>query len=74
MIETNNIFEGKKEKRFLQIVIPRDLADKLKKINSGSYADAIRQLLQVSIDKRIFERIKELEERIDKLEDMFNRP
>ena len=62
-----NIFD-KKEKKFTHIVIPTELARKLKE-NKGSYTQIIKQLLNISIDKRVIERLNQIEDDILELQD-----
>ena len=65
------IFE--KKKKFTHIVIPTELANKLKNKHKGSYSSIIKQLLDISIETRVFDRIKQVESDILELQNKLER-
>jgi hypothetical protein len=62
-----DIFE-KKKKKYVHLVVPSDLADKLKTLGKGSYTQIIRQLVEVNTDRRVLEDIKDLKKQVYELE------
>jgi hypothetical protein len=55
---------SKPKKKFIQVMIPSELASKLKALNKGSYSNAIKSLLNIKQDNTLTLKVSELEDSI----------
>jgi ATP sulfurylase len=69
----DNIFEGTKEKgKTITIRIDRDIANKLEKLNKGSYNQALKHLLNTN-EKNVIDQLKNLNDELFKIQEAFER-
>jgi len=61
------------EKKTQVIRIDRDLANRLEKMNKGSYNKAIEYLLNINPEKNVLDQIKIINEDISKLQEAIQR-
>ena len=65
--EQNNV------EKYKLVRIERYVVDRLKKLNKGSPNKAIRHLLNLNPDKLVTDSIKELDQRVENIEDKLSR-
>jgi len=59
--------------KFKPVMIPRELADQLKKLNKGSYTQTIKYLMNESPGERVIDQIKLINSEILKIQEMLER-
>ncbi|MBE3092779.1 MAG: hypothetical protein IMZ51_03865 [Chloroflexi bacterium] len=68
-----DIFSGTIKSNTITIRIDRNIANKLNNLNKGSYNSALKHLLEINPDKKLFEKVKDLEDQILEIQDKFQR-
>lgn len=61
------LIKGMAKKKWKNIAVEVVVAERLEKLNKGSYNSALKHLLDINPEKKVFERIEDTEDRLDKI-------
>lgn len=72
-VKMENVLSIKNVNKYTVIRIDKELAAKIKSLGQGSYERNIKYLLGNSVDQKIIDKVKELEDRLGNLQNLIEK-